>query len=211
MGEYMRTILNGLKVWVGGEISKLRAKIEAVATAASKTASLAAKNKKDIAALGNNLDSVQNLAATADTAANVAKSTANAAKTAADDAKTAADNAKTAADNAVRPSSSNDRTSYTIYADDKAKACKVYIGHSGGSCLGIQLGPAATPSVKFTPPVYMSKTCDFEFSRASSGYPHPAITGIAGIVMYSNTAGSTKKFKITVNDTGTLSATEVTS
>lgn len=28
MGEYMRTLLNGLKAWVGGEINKLRAKIE---------------------------------------------------------------------------------------------------------------------------------------------------------------------------------------
>lgn len=84
MGEYMRTLLNGLKAWVGGEINKLRAKIEAVATAASKTASLAAKNKADIAGLNQDVDR--------------AYQKANAAQTAADNAQTAADNAQTAAD-----------------------------------------------------------------------------------------------------------------
>ena len=34
--------------------------------------------------------------------------------------------------------------------------------------------------------------------------------GDKAIILTSSTAGSTKKFKITVDDTGTLSATEVT-
>lgn len=59
-------------------------------------------------------------------------------------------------------------------------------------------------------PTYQIYTCDLEFITIS-GYARPYIKGIAGIVMYSNTAGSTKKFKITVSDDGTLSATEVTS
>lgn len=36
------------------------------------------------------------------------------------------------------------------------------------------------------------------------------LQGISGIIMHSSTSGSSKKFKITVDDAGTLSATEVT-
>ena len=113
MGEYMRTLLNGLKTWVGGEINKLRAKIEAVATAVSNTASLAAKNKKDIAELGNGLDnawgsigSAQTEARTALNNANSAASVASTAKSTADTAKSTADTAKSTADTARSNASS---------------------------------------------------------------------------------------------------------
>lgn len=50
---------------------------------------------------------------------------------------------------------------------------------------------------------------NFEFSRVLPWYPHPLITGIGGVVMYSSDGNSTKQFKITVDDSGTISATEV--
>ena len=102
MGEYMRTLLNGLKAWVGGEIGKLLAKIETVATAASKTASLAAKNKKDIAALSDNINGAWQVASSASSTAATAKSTADTAKSTADTAKSTADTAKSTADTAKR-------------------------------------------------------------------------------------------------------------
>lgn len=36
-------------------------------------------------------------------------------------------------------------------------------------------------------PVYGSNQADFEFRRLHGGYPHPLITGIGGIVVYSST------------------------
>ena len=83
------------------------------------------------------------------------------------------------------------------------------LGSGGANALTIYVN-TNNPSVKFMPPVHGSSQANFEFSRAASGYNHPLITGIGGIIMQSNISGSTKKFKITVDDTGTISATEVT-
>lgn len=51
---------------------------------------------------------------------------------------------------------------------------------------------------------------DFSTGDSVNGWNPIQIQGIVGIIMRSSTSGSTKKFKITVDDTGTLSATEVT-
>ena len=164
-------------------------------------------------------ETAQTTAETAKTAADNAKTTADNAKTAADNAKTTADNAKTTADNAqttvktaVKPSKSGENTCYynmyNPYAD--YKPTRVRVGTLGGSALNIEVNKEPYPSVAFVPPVYLTQQADFEFKRAGSAYPHPLITGIGGIVVYSSTPKSTKKFKITVDDAGTLSATEVT-
>ena len=51
---------------------------------------------------------------------------------------------------------------------------------------------------------------DFSTGDSVNGWGPIQVQGIIGIIMRSSTSGSTKKFKITVDDTGTLSATEVT-
>lgn len=51
---------------------------------------------------------------------------------------------------------------------------------------------------------------DFSTGDSVNGWSPIQVQGIIGIIMRSSTSGSTKKFKITVDDTGTLSATEVT-
>ena len=84
------------------------------------------------------------------------------------------------------------------------------VGNTGGGALKIHVGEETVPSVTFTPPCYMGAQANFEFSRATPWYNHPLITGIGGVVMYSSDGNSTKQFKITVDDTGTLKATEVT-
>lgn len=96
---------------------------------------------------------------------------------------------------------------YNPYAD--YKSTEVFIGTSGGTALGIEVNKKQHPSVAFVPPSYGPNQADFEFRRIASGYPHPLITGIGGIVVYSSTPKSTKKFKITVDDSGTIRATEV--
>ena len=51
---------------------------------------------------------------------------------------------------------------------------------------------------------------DFSTGDSVNGWVPIQVQGIIGIIMRSSTSGSTKKFKITVDDTGALSATEVT-
>ena len=51
---------------------------------------------------------------------------------------------------------------------------------------------------------------DFSNNPYGDSWTPILLQGISGIIMHSSTSGSSKKFKITVNDSGTLSATEVT-
>ena len=51
---------------------------------------------------------------------------------------------------------------------------------------------------------------DFSDNPYGDSWTPILLQGISGIIMHSSTSGSSKKFKITVDDTGTLSATEVT-
>lgn len=97
---------------------------------------------------------------------------------------------------------------YNPYAD--YKSTKVRIGTLGGTELGIEVNKEQYPSVAFVPPAHGDSQADFEFRRASEVYPHPLITGIGGIVVYSSIPNSTKKFKITVDDDYNVSATNTT-
>ena len=162
-------------------------------------------------------NSAQTTADTAKTTADTAKTTADTAKTTAETAKTTADTALSKAKNAVHIGiAGNSNTKYAFYdllsdeTDDSIHSVRTYIGWSGGSDLRIIVKDKTHPSVTFTPPTYLNHQADFAFARATSAYPHPNITEIGGIVMYSTTSGSTKKFRITVDDTGTIKATEVT-
>jgi hypothetical protein len=186
------------------------------AKAAQSTANAAQSTANAAQSTANAAQSTANAAqSTADAAqstADAAQSTANAAQATAETAKATAETAKTTAETAVKPSKSGEDTCYYTmynpYAD--YKPTRVMVGTSGGSALKIEVNKEPYPSVAFVPPVYLTQQADFEFRRAGSGYPHPLITGIGGIVVYSSTPKSTKKFKVTVDDAGTLSATEVT-
>ena len=85
---------------------------------------------------------------------------------------------------------------------------------SAGVC---SLPVTVTVTSSFTAPsagLYAKYTVDHSFQTAGTGeFTLRESTGsfsITGLLLKSSTAGSTKKFKITVDDTGTLSATEVT-
>ena len=155
------------------------------------------------------------------------KSTALSAKSTALSAKTTADTAKTTADGCVKI---NNAGSFEIYLNDNSyfhgsdtsgnsyyafrqksvtdTPIVLSIGASGGSDFSISVTPSTSPTVKIKPPVYLNKLADIEIASYSG--IRPQITGLGGITMYSSTAGSTKKFKITVDDSGALTATEVT-
>lgn len=154
-------------------------------------------------------------AASANGAASNAAKKAETAQTTADEAKTTAVAAKNAADNvsnAVTPSRGpNSRCQYSmVNVYDASAPVDFYMGRRGYGMLEINVD-GTTPAIKITPPVSGANQADFEIKRINTGFPHPKIKGIGGIVMHSSTSGSDKQFLITVDDTGTLTAKEVTS
>ena len=157
---------------------------------------------------------VQDTAETAQNIASEAQSTALTAQSTANTAKTTAETAQSTANTAVKPTKNlaNENecwySMYNPYANNKTTVMS--LGSTGGTALEIKVNEKY-PSVAFIPPVYGSSQADFEFRRFSGAYRNPLITGIGGIVVYSSTPNSTKKFKITVDDAGVISATEVTS
>lgn len=248
MGEYMRTLLNGLKAWVGGEINKLRAKIEAVATAASKTASLAAKNKTDIAELNQDTDeayqkanAAQTTANEANALANTALQTANGAASVASTAKSTADTAKSAADTAkstVDALGNHYAAKYAIIKEIKKANNPRFDGIfiNGGrlsedSAENFEYRTSITFGSNYKEVINMYEVvnmrCQFDPKRGASERAQlifsghrvlstfatdgVEISGLSAIILDSSNANSTKKFRITVNDTGTLTTTEVTS
>lgn len=169
-------------------------------------------NAQDMAETAQNTaNTAQSTAQTAQSTANTAQNTANTAQSTANAAKTTAETAQNTANTAVKPTKNNENDCwyrmYNPYAQNKTTVMD--LGSIGGSALEIIVNEKC-PSVAFIPPAYGSSQADFEFRKPGGAYRHPLITGIGGIVVYSSTPGSTKKFKITVDDTGTLSATEVT-
>ena len=166
----------------------------------------------------NAASSAQNAASSAQNAASSAQISANTAKTTAETAKATAETAKATAENAVHGSIQRhpNATSLNYYLTpsdttaDSIDSVRTFIGLPAATSLEIIVKDKTNPSVTFTPPVYLNHQADFAFARATNVYPHPQITEIGGIVMYSTTSGSTKKFRITVDDTGTIKATEVT-
>ena len=166
----------------------------------------------------NAANTAQNAASSAQISANTAKTTAETAKATAETAKTTAEAAKATAENAVHGSIQRhpNATSLNYYLTpsdttaDSIDSVRTFIGLPAATSLEIIVKDKTNPSVTFTPPVYLNHQADFAFARATNVYPHPQITEIGGIVMYSTTSGSTKKFRITVDDTGTIKATEVT-
>ena len=154
----------------------------------------------------------QSTAQTAQSTANAAKTKAETAESTANTAKNTAGDAKSKANSAVKPTKNNENDCwyrmYNPYAQHKTTVMD--LGSTGATALCIKVNEKC-PSVAFIPPVYGSSQADFEFRKPGGAYRHPLITGIGGIVVYSSTPNSTKKFKITVDDAGVISATEVTS
>lgn len=158
-----------------------------------------------------NANEALNNATEAQNTANTAKSTAEAAQSTADTAKSTADTAKSMAETAVKPSKQGENICWYWMKNPYSQYSTVdtLIGSTGGTALEIIVNEKY-PSVAFVPPIYMGKQANFEFRRQGSVYPHPLITGIGGIVVYSSTSGSTKKFMITVDDNGTIKASQFT-
>ena len=200
-----------------------------VKSVAAKAADAASNAQSTANAAQSTASAAQSTANTAKSTAEAAQSTANTAKTTADAAKTTAETAQTTVNGCVKKSNTGEfginlgsnnafsgsvqssAVNYSFMTNDITNTpTNLNIGALGGTALKISVTPSTSPTVKITPPVYRTQQADIEFSRITSEYPHPKIKGIGGIVMHSSTSGSAKQFRITVDDSGTISATEVT-
>ena len=171
-------------------------------------------------------ETAQSLAESANNTANTAESTANTAKSAAESAQDTANTAKSAAESAQntannlkitmsgsptmdrlflrsRQSGNQDRTSLDLATKDNYTSMELVESSAGGHVLKISrdggLHDAAT--------AYNPATLKLVNLGGTKGV---VIEGLDALIINSSTSGSTKRFKITVDDSGTISATEVT-
>ena len=182
--------------------------------------------KSDVEVVQTTANNAQSTADTAKSTANTALSTANAAKTAADNAQTTANNAKTTANTAKSTADTalskvekalTVESSGNIFAPVASMIKGTYqklllssedsnvqssFGVTGSTGLQITVGRDGG----FNAPVSNPSTVEF----INNGGRYMCLKGIDELILNSSTEGSTKKFKITVDDTGTISATEVT-
>lgn len=226
MFEYMCTVLNGLKAWVTGEVNKLLSKIDAVGVVASRASNAAAKNKSNITKLAKNFNnivySVDDAQSTAETAKSTAETAQSIAETARHEAYNAFDKAQAAentADAAIAQLNYDNGHFYTR-GDLKTPLnlrSIMYIGtfmfydYTLGGYIIASVGRA---NGYFISGVVLEKAVHYISSDSHTNLDDTTFTfhiqQVNSVILQSSTTSSTKQFKITVDDTGALKATEVT-
>ena len=167
----------------------------------------------------NAANTAQNAASRAQTAADTAKTTANTAKTTAEAAKTTAeaiaerykDTQATIGDNTI----SGPRRSYILLdigpSSESHPARIVLHSDRGGApqiCTTVKVQSVVVDS--YNKPAQLNLTGETVYANSKSSLDTVEVTGLSSVIIASATSGSTKKFRITVDDTGTIKATEVT-
>lgn len=185
-------------------------------------------------------NTAQGIASAAQSIANTAQSTANAALSRAHGGTVDGDvifTNKITANGLVLPVPSSDSSSRGILFKDDASElgiAQIYFGYDANSKISrVEIGNTGYNSGEYKRGIValnfgVNKTSilfshdgdayhmqckgplDFSFGYSEATRTPILLQGISGIIMHSSTSGSTKKFKITVDDTGALSATEVT-
>ena len=219
MFEYMHTVLNGLKAWVTGEVNKLLSKIDAVGAAASRAFNTATKNKNAIASLNKKLNSVANGVNEAQSTAETAQSIAETARREAYNAFDKAEAAEDTADAAIAQLNYDNGHFYTR-SDLKTPLnlrSIMYMGtfmfydYTLGGYIIARVGRA---NEYFISGVVLEGAVHYIASDRHTNLDDTTFTfhiqQVNSVILQSSTTSSTKQFKITVDDTGTLKATEVT-
>ena len=226
MFEYMHTVLNGLKAWVAGEVNKLLSKIDAVGAAASKAFNAATKNKNAIASLNKKLNNVANGVNEAQSTADVAQSTADAAQSIAETARheaynafdkaQAAENTADAAiaqlnyDNGHFYTRSDAKTPLTLRSIRSIGTFMFYDYTLGGyiiASVGLVHGYVISGIVLEGAVHYIASDSHTNLDDTTFTFH---IQQVSSVILQSSTTSSAKQFKIKVDDSGTISATEVT-
>lgn len=219
MLEYMRTVLNGLKAWVTGEVNKLLSKIDAVGAVASRASNAATKNKNAIESLNKKLSDVANGVNEAQRTAETAQNTAEAAKSKADNAFVKAESAEDTADAAIAQLNYDNGHFYT--RRDLKTPLNLRSIMSMGEFMfydyklgGHIIASAGMGNGYFISGIVLEGAVHYIASDSHTNLDDTTFTfhiqQITSVILQSSTISSTKQFKITVDDTGTLSATEVT-
>ena len=219
MFEYMHTMLNGLKAWITGEVNKLLSKIDAVGAAASKAFNAATKNKNAIASLNKKLNNVANGVNEAQSTADAAQSTAEAARHEAYNAFDKAQAAENTADAAIAQLNYDNGHFYTR-SDAKTPLTLRSIRSIGTFMFydytlgGYIIANTSWGDKCFIHGVILEKAVHYISSDLHTNLDDTTFTlhiqQVNNVILQSSTTSSTKQFEITVDDTGTLKATEVT-
>lgn len=226
MFEYMHTVLNGLKAWATGEVNKLLSKIDAVGAAASKAFNAATKNKNNIASLNKKLNDVANgvneAQSTAETAQSTAETAQSIAETARHEAYNAFDKAQAAEhtanaaiaqlnyDNGHFYTRSDLKTPLTLRSIMSMGEFMFYDYKFGGHIIasaGLANGYLISGIVLEGAVHYIASDKHTNLDDTTFTFH---IQQISSVILQSSTINSTKQFKIKVDDSGTISATEVT-
>ena len=184
-----------------------------IAQSTAETAQSVAESAQNTAIIAKNTaETAQSLAESANDTANSAQNTANTAKSTAESAQNTANNLKITMSGSPtmeklflrsRQSGNQDRTSLDLATKDNYTSMELVESSAGGHVLVISrdggLHDAAT--------AYNPATLKLVNLGGTKGV---VIEGLDALIINSSTSGSTKKFKITVDDAGTISATEVT-
>jgi hypothetical protein len=226
MFEYMHTVLNGLKAWVIGEVNKLLSKIDAVGAAASRAFNAATKNKNAIASLNKKLNNVANGVNEAQSTAETAQSTAETAQSTAETAKNEAHNAFVKAQAAERTADAaiaqlNYDNGHFYTRSDLKTPLNLRSIMSMGTFMfydytlgGYIIAGAGLANEYLISGVVLQGAVHYIASDWHTNLDDTTFTfhiqQAYNVILQSSTTSSTKQFKITVDDTGTLKATEVT-
>lgn len=182
---------------------------QSIAESAQNTAVIAKHTSETAKSLA---ESANDTANTAESTAESAQNTANTAKSTAESAQKTANNLKITMSGSPtmerlflrsRQSGNQDSTFLDLATKDNYTSMELVESSAGGHVLKISrdggLHDAAT--------AYNPATLKLVNLGGTKGV---VIEGLDALIINSSTSGSTKKFKITVDDTGTISATEVT-
>lgn len=172
------------------------------------------------------ISAAMSAASTAQSAANTAQSTANTAKTKADAAQSTANTAKTTAETTAERykdtqatigdnTISGPRRSYILLdigpSSESHPARIVLHSDRGGApriCTTVKV--QSVTAVRLDRPAQLNLTGETVYAGDKSSFDTVEVTGLSSVIIASATSGSTKKFRITVDDSGTIKATEVT-
>ena len=221
MFEYMHTVLNGLKAYVTGEVNKLLSKIDAVGAAASKAFNAATKNKNAIASLNEKLSGIANGVNEAQSTAETAQSIAETARHEAYNAFDKAQAAENTADAAIAQLNYDNghfytRSDYKYETPLNLRSIKsmgtfmFYDYTLGGyiiASVGLINGYVISGIVLEGAVHYIASDRHTNLDDTTFTFH---IQQVSSVILQSSTTSSTKQFEIKVDDSGTISATEVT-
>lgn len=240
MNEYIKTIIYGittswqsklnklakeLRAYADGLVSPLTKKIAKAQTTADSAWDAADTAKSTANSAQSTADTAWETATEAHTTAETAKSTADNAQTTADNAQTTANSAQTAATAATTGGTlyANAKYESCISISEQSTECYAYMisketkfpimtclfGYTGGAGLKLKID-TTNKETTIVLPFFGVAAAQAKFKLVSESDGKAFVEGLAGITLKSSTSGSTKQFRITVDDSGTLSATEVT-